>query len=185
MVDLAYSAALFNDNELAEEVIELGEKVDDLKILLLMNTAIVVRDAEDAEAMVGIMRMGTVAHRISEAARDIANIVLLNLGVDPYISDAFTKIQERLVRTKILQGSILAGKTLGKLKLGTNIGADVMVVRRGRELITNPGPKTLLREGDILIARGSDVGVSELDKLAKGELRAIPRPRLDTKERHP
>jgi len=184
MIDLAYSAVLFNDCELAEEVIELEDKVEDLKTTLLMNTAIVIRDAQDAEGMVGIMQMGTVADMISQAAGNIARIVLLGLGVDPYILDAFTKTQERLVRTKILPNSILAGKTLGKVKLETNIGVNVMTVRRGKELIINPGPKTKLADGDILIARGSDVGVLELDKLAKGELKAIPSPKLNVEEKH-
>lgn len=179
MIDLAYSAVLFNDKELAEEVIELEEKVLDLKTFLLMNTAIAIKDAEDAEAMVGIMRMGSVADMISHASGSIARIVLLELGVDPYILEAFTKIQERLVRTKILPESILSGKTLGNLKLETNIGVNVMTVRRGKELIMNPGAKTMLKEGDVLIARGSDVGVLELDKLAKGEMKVVPRPKSD------
>lgn len=179
MIDLAYSAVLFNDKELAEEVIELEEKVLDLKTFLLMNTAIAIKDAEDAEAMVGIMRMGSVADMISHASGSIARIVLLELGVDPYILEAFTKVQERLVRTKILPESILAGKTLGKLRLETNIGVNVMTVRRGKELIMNPGAKTMLKEGDVLIARGSDVGVLELDKLAKGEMKVVPRPKPD------
>ena len=184
MIDLAYSAVLFNDCELAEEVIELEDKVEDLKTTLLMNTAIVIRDAQDAESMVGIMQMGTVADMISQAAGNIARIVLLGLGVDPYILDAFTKTQERLVRTKILSNSILAGKTLGKVKLETSIGVNVMTVRRGEELIINPGPKTKLADGDILIARGSDVGVFALGKLAKGELKAIPSPKLNVEEKH-
>ena len=92
MVDLAYSAVLFNDRELAEEVIELEEKVDDLKTLLLMNTAIVVRDAEDAQAMAGIVRMAAVADRISDAAGEIAHIVTLELGVDPYIPVSYTHL---------------------------------------------------------------------------------------------
>lgn len=185
MVDLAYSAVLFNDHELADEVIELERKVDDLKTLLLMNTAIVVRDADDAKAMVGIMRMAAVADRISDASGDIARIVLLDLGVDPYVLEAFSRTEERLVRTRVLSGSALARKMLGRLKLETNIGVNVIAVRRDKELTINPHPKTILREGDIIIARGSDVGVSELDRLAKGELKAIPRPRLDVKEGHP
>lgn len=185
MIDLAYSAVLFNDRDLAEEVVELEEKVDDLKILLLMNMAIAIRDADDAEGMVGIMRMGTVADRISEAAGDIARTVLLGLGIDPSVMEAFTKTQERFVRARILPGSILAKKRLDKLKLETNIGVNIIAVRRGKELMTNPEPKTMLMEEDILIARGSDVGVSELDKLSKGEIRTIPRPKLDIKERHP
>ena len=179
ILDLAYSAVLFHDHDLAEEVTELEERMDTLRVLLLMNTAIAIRDADDAEAMVGIMQMASVADRISDAAGDIARIVLLEIGIDPYIVEAFKKVKERLVRTRILPGSVLAKKTLGELELESNIGVNVMVVRRGKELVINPGGKTALQEGDILIARGSDVGASELDKLAKGELKTIPRPAVE------
>ena len=181
MVDLAYSSVLFSDKDLAEEVIELEKKVEDLKILLLMNTAIVIKDAEDAEAMAGIMEVGGVADTISHAAGSISRIVLLDLGVDPSILEAFGKTQERLVKTKISPGSVMSGKTLGKLKLETNIGVNVISIRRGKELIINPGAKTTLMDEDVLIGRGSDVGVAEFEKLAKGELKTIPRPKLDMK----
>ncbi len=185
MVDLAYSAVLFNDHELAEEVIELEEKVDDLKTLLLMNIAIAVRDADDAKAMAGVTRMAAVADRISDASGEIAHIVLMDLGVDPQILKGLTRTQERLVRTTVLPESALTKKILGKLKLETNIGVNIIAVRRGKEVMTNPGPKVILRESDIIIARGSDVGVSELDRLAKGELKTIPRPKMNVQERHP
>jgi len=181
IIDLAYSAVLFNDLELAEEVIELRETVSDIRTLLLMNTAITVRDAEDAESMVGIMRMGTVADRISDAAGEIARIVLLGLGVDPILQEAFANISERLVRVGLLPQSILVGKTLASLQLESNIGVDVIAVRRGKELTIKPESNTILDSGDIIIARGSDIGVLELDKLAKGELTVIPRPKLDVK----
>ena len=181
MVDLAYSSVLFSDKDLAEEVIELEKKVEDLKILLLMNTAIVIKDADDAEAMAGIMEVGGVADAISHAAGSISRIVLLDLGADPSILEAFGKTQERLVKTKISPDSIMSGKTLGKLKLETNIGVNVISIRRGKELIINPGGKTTLMDGDVLIGRGSDVGVAEFEKLAKGEMKAIPRPKLDMK----
>jgi len=182
MIDLAYSAVLFNDRELAEDVIEMAEKVDDLKTRLLMNSALAVRSAEDAEMIVGVMQVGAVAYRISDAAADIARTVPLGLVPDPRVLEALTRTKKRLVRTKILTNSILAGKALGKLKLETNIGVNVMVVRRDGELMTLPGPDVSLAEGDVLIARGSDIGVSELDKLAKGELKAVPRPKLSKKE---
>ena len=179
IIDLAYSAVLFNDLELAEEVIELREIISDIRTLLLMNTAITIRDANDAESMVGIMRMGTVADRISEAAGEIARIVLLGLGADPVLQEAFANISERLVRLGLLPQSILVGKTLASLQLESNIGVDVIAVRRGKELTVKPKSNTILKSGDIIIARGSDIGVSELDKLAKGELTDIPRPKLD------
>jgi len=182
IVDLAYSAVLFHDHDLAEEVMELEERVDNLKVLLLMNTAIVIRDAEDAEAMVGIMQMASAADRISDAAGDIARIVLMEIGIDPYLVEAFKKVKERLVRTKILPGSVLGKKALEELELESNIGVDVIAVRREKELVVNPEAGTVLEEGDILIARGSDVGASELDKLAKGELKTIPRPTIEVED---
>jgi uncharacterized protein with PhoU and TrkA domain len=50
MIDLAYSSALFHSPELAEDVLELEEKVDTLAYLLRMNMMIAARDAQDAEA---------------------------------------------------------------------------------------------------------------------------------------
>ena len=179
MIDLAYSAVLFNDKDLAEEVSELEEKVENLKSTLLMNTAIAIKDAADAESMIGIMEVGGAADTISHAAADIADIVLIGLGIDSNILKAFAKTQERLTRVIIQAESILAGKALSELKLETNIGVSVIAIRRGKELVLNPNPNERLLKGDTAIARGSDVGVVELDKLAKGELKEIPRPKIE------
>ena len=122
--------------------------------------------------------------RISEAAGDIARTGLLGIGVDPSVREAFRRTQERLVRTRILPESMLRGKTLGELRLDANIGVNVIAMRTDKDLTTNPGSDRMVFEGDIIIARGSDVGVIELDRLAKGELREIPRPRLDVEEAH-
>jgi len=178
MIDLAYSAVLFNDKDLAEEVSELEEKVENLKTTLLMNTAIAIKDAVDAESMIGIMEVGGAADTISHAAADIADIVSIGLGIDQNILKAFAKTQERLTRVIIQAESILAGKALSELKLETNIGVSVIAIRRGKELVLNPNPNERLLKGDTAIARGSDVGVVELDKLAKGELKEIPRPKI-------
>lgn len=179
MIDLAYSSVLFNDKELAQEVIELEDKVEDLKRTLMMNTAIAIRNADDAEGMAGILEIASVADTISHSSASIARIVLLELGVNSSILKAFTRTQERIVRTKIVTASVLAKKTLKELELETHIGISIMAIRRGKTLITNPSPETLLSEGDILIAKGSDVGVLEIDKLAQGELSTVPCPKLN------
>ena len=54
MIDLAYSSALFHSEDLAEEVLELEERVDYLTYILNMNIMLAARDAEDAEQLVGI-----------------------------------------------------------------------------------------------------------------------------------
>ncbi|MDH5788443.1 MAG: potassium channel protein, partial [Candidatus Bathyarchaeota archaeon] len=54
MIDLAYSAALFNDKELADDVLELESRVDTLSYLLDMTIMIAARDSKDAEMLVGV-----------------------------------------------------------------------------------------------------------------------------------
>jgi len=176
MVDLAYSSIIFNDRDLAEEVIELDEKIKDLKASLLTHTAIVIKDAEDAEALSGVLQMGAVSDFISHAARNISNIILLGLSIPPDMLAAFARTQERFIRAKVASNSILVGKTVDELSLETSIGVKVIAARRGRDVITNLEGGFTILEGDVLIARGTDVGVLEFDKLARGELRSVPEP---------
>jgi len=73
MIDLAYSAALFNDRELAEDVLELERRMDTLAYQLEMVTMVAVRDAEDAEALVGVSKVAAAADKISEEKDWIIN----------------------------------------------------------------------------------------------------------------
>ncbi|MDH5363134.1 MAG: potassium channel protein, partial [Aigarchaeota archaeon] len=122
MVDLAYSAVLFNDREIAEEVRELESRVEDLRYILGMNAMISVRDAQDAELMAPITMAASAANKISDAAADIANIVLLNLGLHPAVLKAFQEVDERVARVRVFEESVLVGKTLAKLRLPIKFG---------------------------------------------------------------
>lgn len=176
MIDLAYSSVLFNDMELAEEVLEFDRQVDYLNTLLHMNIALAVKNRKDAEAMTGVIHVSTAAERISGAAREIASTILSGLSVGEDVIGALSRAEERLVRTKIDSESILSGVTRRQLGLKTKIGVDIIAIRRGKDLTINPAGNYKLEIGDVIIARGSDVGTSELDKLAKGELKRIPEP---------
>jgi uncharacterized protein with PhoU and TrkA domain len=96
MIDLAYSAALFNDKELAEDVIELESRIDTLAYLLDMEIMIAARDAQDAETLIGVSTVAAAADKISDAAADIAGIVTRNIGIHPIIGEIFEKVEERL-----------------------------------------------------------------------------------------
>ena len=76
MIDLAYSAALFHNHDLAEEVLELEKRVDYLAYIVNMNVMLAARDAEDAESLVGISTVAFATDEISDAAADIASLVL-------------------------------------------------------------------------------------------------------------
>lgn len=171
MIDLAYSAALFHSHELAEEVLELENRVDTLIYILGMNAMLAARDAEDAEALIGVYVVATAADKISDAAADIASIVLQKIGIHPIVREAFQKVEERLARAKVEVSSILAGHKLRELELAAKIGVDIIAIRRKGEWIINPeGDETIDKE-DVLIARGAPMGVEELKGLADGTIK--------------
>lgn len=173
MIDLAYSAALFNSRPLAEEVIELEKRVDTLAYLLNMSAMLAARDSEDAESLVGVTVVAAATDKISDAAADIATIVLKDVGLHPIILEAFEKVEERLTRVQTNPNSILVGKKLGKLELAAKIGVDVIAIRRDKELIVNPKEDVRIRKGDIITARGAPGGVEDFEKLAEGTLQTL------------
>jgi len=173
MIDLAYSAALFDDKELAEDVLELENRVDTLTYLLEMEIMIAARDAEDAEALAGVSKVASAADKISDAAADIAAIVTQNIGVHPIVSKVFEKVEERLTRAKVNESSILAGKQIGELDLAARMGVDIIAICRNKDWIIDPKDTESIKIRDVLIARGAPSGVKEFKALAEGKLRRL------------
>ena len=167
MIDLAYSAALFNDRELAEDILELEDRVDTLDYLLEMTIMIAARDAHDAEALTGVSTAASAADKISDAAADIAAIVTQNIGVHPIVSQVFEKVEERLMQVKVSADSSLVGKRVGELDLAARMGVDIIAVRRDKDWILNPKKTEKIRGGDVLIARGVHSGIKEFKELAE------------------
>jgi len=168
MIDLAYSAALFNSQPLAEEVIELEKRVDNLAYLLDMSAMLAARDARDAESLVGVTVVAAATDKISDAAADIAAIVLRGIGVHPIVLEAFKKMEEQLTKVETKPNSVLVGKRLGELQLAAKMGVDIIAIRRDKELTVNPKEDETIKKGDIITARGAPSGIEEFEKLAKG-----------------
>jgi len=172
MIDLAYSAALFNDRDLAEDVIELEEKVDTLAYLLNMGIMIAARDAEDAKILSGVAKVASAADKISDAAGDIAAIVLQDIGVHPIITEIFERVEERLARIKIQEGSPIIGNRLGDLD-PVSMGIDIISIRRNRDWIINPNDSEIIMPGDIIIVRGTQSGINEFREKSGEEITKV------------
>jgi len=167
MIDLAYSAALFNDRELAEDIFELENRVDTLDYLLEMTIMIAARDAHDAEALAGVSAVASAADKISDAAADIAAIVTQNIGVHPIVSQVFEKVEERLIQAEVSDDSLLVGKRVGELDLAARMGVDIIALRRDKDWIINPQKTERIRGRDVLIVRGVHSGIKEFKELAE------------------
>jgi uncharacterized protein with PhoU and TrkA domain len=170
MIDLAYSAALFNDKELAEDVIELESRIDTLAYLLDMEIMIAARDSEDAETLIGVSTVAAAADKISDAAADIAGIVTRNIGIHPIIGEIFEKVEERLMKATVKEGSVIAGKRIEELDLAARMGVDIIAIRRNKDWILDPDDTERVFLGDILITRGAPMGIKEFKDLAEGKL---------------
>ena len=167
MIDLAYSAALFNDRELAEDILELENRVDTLDYLLEMTIMIAARDAHDAEALAGVSAVASAADKISDAAADIAAIVTQNIGVHPIVSQVFEKVEERLMQAKVSVDSSIVGKRVGELDLAARMGVDIIAIRRDKDWIINPQKTEHIKSGDVLIVRGVHSGIKKFKEMTE------------------
>ena len=168
MIDLAYAAALYNSQALAEEVLELEKRVDTLAYLLDMSAMLAARNVQDAESLVGATVIAAATDKISDAAGDLAMIVLRGIGIHPLVIEAFEKMEERLTRVVIKSNSILVGKRIGELEQAAKMGINIIAIRRGKEVIVNPKKDEMMKKEDIVTARGAPRGVEEFEKLAEG-----------------
>ncbi len=178
MIDLAYSSALYNDIDLAEDVLALEKRVDYLSYLLDMEIMVAARDPKDAEALIGVSIVASSTDKISDAAADIAAIVTRKIGIHPIIGEIFQEVEERLMKVTVKPNSEIIGKTIGELNLAARMGVDIIAVRRNHDWKLDPDETEIVFQGDTLITRGASLGIEEFKDLAEGTLAT-----LDTKKR--
>ena len=82
-------------------------------------------------------------------------------------SEDFDDAQEaRLHSVTLVPGAVAAGRPLGDLAL-EKMGVAVTALRRQETRMISPGPQTVLREGDVVVLRGT------AEQLAEAELRLL------------
>jgi len=176
MVDLAYAAVFFGDDDLAREVIRLEERMDaavhEMRILCMLAT----RSTEDAEQLAGILGMVNAVEEIADAAEDIARVVLRDLGVPGELRDDLRHAEEVMARVKIRETNNIEGRSLVELALPSETGMWVIAVRRDVDYLYGPGGDTVLQEGDVLFLQGPPEGVDLVRELAGGEAYHLPPP---------
>ncbi len=173
MVDLAYSAVLFREKEMAEEVLELEEYLDLLNYNLMVRAVLSARNLRDAERITSILQMGRSIDEISNAAADLAKMVIEE-KLHPLINEVILESEETIGRAIVSPESILVGKTLEELDLPTNTGVWVIAIRRGKRWIFDPDEDTKLMPGDIIIGRGTRTALDYLKEIARGVIKVMP-----------
>ncbi|MFB6165099.1 MAG: potassium channel family protein [Haloarculaceae archaeon] len=176
LIDLSYSAVLLGSDEVAEEVLELEEAMDVLQLRARMSLLMAARNPEDAEALAPVLGVVGAAEKVSDAAGDIAKVVLEDIGLPDAMRAALPEAVETLVRATIAADSAYAGRSLDDLHLETDTGVRALAIRRQGRWLFNPGAETVLEIGDVVLFRGPEETVPEVYETATGETYVPPEP---------
>ncbi len=166
MVDLAYAALFFADDEMAEEVIDLEQQLSELVHEMRAICVLAARSPREAEQMSGVLHLGSAIERMGNAAVDVAKIVTHQLGIPTSLVADLAAAHEISHRVRVREASALDGRSLEALELPVETGLRVVAIRRARKWLVDPDDDEVLRPGDVLIARGPADGIPELRELA-------------------
>jgi uncharacterized protein with PhoU and TrkA domain len=171
MIDLAYSSLLYNNKDIAEEVFVMEEAVDEM-VGRIQNEAINrVVDDKNAPKALALIRLAASLEEISDAATQIADVVLREVQPHPVIQLSLRDSDVIITSAQVLEGSSLANSTLGNVKLATQSGMWVIAVKRDRRHIYGPDEHTMILPGDVLFARGPKDGETYFKDLASGAVK--------------
>ena len=168
MVDLAYSAVLFNNKAAAEEVLTLENRLNSMNYEIKKQSLVAARSLEDAEKLTTLLEIAEAAESMGNAAKDLADLTLKGFEPHPVFKMVMEESDKSIVRVVIDEKSDLANNTLGDLLLVNRTGMRVISIRRGTSWIYGPDKNTTLLPGDTLILKGTDEGADLLEKLAAG-----------------
>ena len=171
VIDLAYSAVLFDNEEMAEEVKFLEVRMDKLNYDIRMMAMMAARTKEDAEQLAGILQVAEAAETISNAAGDI--VKMLEDKTRPILPRILSKADEKLFRINVASNSKACNQKIGDLRVESETGMRIIAIRRGECWIYNPQSDTNIQANDWLITRGTDEGHEDLNKFLKGESKVL------------
>src|SRR2546422_1330941 len=166
MVDLAYAAVFFNDDDLAEEVEDLKERLEAYLRRLREISMLAARSPEDAEAMGAVLHLASAIEKIGEAASDIARVIQANLGIPAELRPHLRHADEIVGRVRVREGAPCVGRSLRELLLPSETGMWLLAIRRGTEWEFDPQAETVLSEGDVLLYQGPEEGVDLIRAIA-------------------
>ncbi len=173
MIDMAYSSLIFNERELADEVLQLANHVKDLNGSLEERVVERVSRDQDFDRAITYIRLSRAMEDIADAAEKIADVVLRDITVHPVLAESILESGTSIAREVIHKRSVLTASPLRDTSLATDTGWFVLVIKRGSRWIIGPDGETVLEAGDIIFARGPLESRGHLCRLCRGKTRKV------------
>lgn len=165
MVDLAYSAVIYNNKDIAEEVLRLEEKMDTLDYHIKIAAMLAARRIEEAEELSGALQIASASEKIANAAGDIAKTAIYAI-TPPELKADLREAEEVIINTTVSPDSEMVGRTLEDIEPVIETGMWIIAIRRGSDWIYGPTHDTRIRENDVIFARGHEESVPLLVEYA-------------------
>src|SRR5438093_540664 len=150
MVDLAYAAVFFNDDDLADEVDRLQGELGWYLRRLRQVAMLAARSPEDAEQMGSVLHIAAAMEKMGDAASDIARVVQARLGIPNVLRPDLRHADEIVGRVRVRDGATVVGQSLRELLLPSETGMWLLAIRRGTDWDFDPQADAVLSEGDVL-----------------------------------
>ncbi len=180
MIDLAYSAILYDNEDIAEEVLDLENRVFDLLKQIRIVSILAARRVDEAESVSSILQIASAAQKMGNAAGDIATLVLKGFKLPKdMIRLILRHSEETVAKVRVSENSEIADKTLNESKLHTRTGMRVIAIKRGFEWIFNPDRDVKILKGDILFAIGDPTSLPKFYEVVTGERLVIEELEID------
>jgi uncharacterized protein with PhoU and TrkA domain len=173
MIDLAYSAVIFNNRDIAEEVRRMEERVDDLWLKFDLHVLSLMTGSKKKSEFLSLLRIGIASESIADAAYQIAETVLKGTP-HPIFPTIETETEETITMVKVIRNSPFIKKTLEELDLSGRYGHRVIAINRKGKWVYCPRKDIMVESGDILITRGYAAGRKIVEDLAAAKVREFP-----------
>ena len=172
MLALAYSSVFFESKDIAKEVMILYNDLEDKEEKLYLHLFAASR-GRPSERLISVIDIAESSKMVGNAAKNLSEGVLEGRKMHPIIKDAIKESDETIVRCVVTDKSIMKNKTLADLKIRTDVGIQIIAIKRENRWIFNPKKDIEIYQNDLLIGTGPRTGCKKLDKLAKGEVKKI------------
>lgn len=166
LVDLAYAAVFFDDEDLAGEVEKLEDRMGAYLRRLRTVAVLAARSPEDAEAIESVLWIASAIDKIGDAASDVARVVEVDLGIPDVLRADLRHADEIAGRVKVREDAAAVGCALRELSLPTETGMWLLAIRRGTDWEFDPGPESVVSEGDVLLFHGPEDGANLIREIA-------------------
>ncbi|HIE37030.1 TPA: hypothetical protein EYP83_02580 [Candidatus Geothermarchaeota archaeon] len=170
LMSLAYCSIFFNDDTLYKEMMELDDKIDYLKSLMIMQASLAIRGGEDAERMLSVFDMAASVDKISEVSLDIAKLAYENLSIDIGDYLFINSATNFIYVIEIDLNSPFKGKTIREAFDLVKQIFDVVAVKRERSFIISPSEDYTFVLGDKVYIKGFTETIRNILKLHRIEI---------------